>query len=88
MTHITAILVPDSSGPPNGMLGPLLHFDARCRCESGGRKLPFRGVAHGVDTLRGVVNTRLNPDLAVLTYHCRDCNTVVVLTLRDLGVCS
>ena len=67
--------------------GPGIRVEAECGC-SQRRSLPLRGVLHGIDTVRSMLNRRLNPDLAILSYRCGECKKIVYLTLRDLHLSS
>ena len=81
--------LPDFADTSNeaGDRGPGVRLNARCNC-SQRRGIPVRGVLHGIDTVRAMLNRRLNPDLVVLSYRCADCKQVVYMTLRDLHLAS
>ena len=61
-------------------LGPLLEFGVVQRGTS--HEVPLRGVSVGIDTVRSLVNGRLNPDLPLMTLRFK--GETYVLTLRDL----
>ena len=47
-----------------------------------GKPMPLRGVSHGVDTVRRVLEGKLHPDLPMYTMRHR--GQTYVLTLADL----
>jgi len=61
-------------------LGPLVEFDVHQRGTT--HQIPLRGVSYGVDTVRSLVNGRLNPDLPLVTLRFK--GETYVLTLKDL----
>lgn len=61
-------------------LGPLIEFGVVQRGTS--HQLPVRGVSVGVDTVRALINGRLNADLPIMTLKFK--GETYVLTLKDL----
>ena len=64
-------------------VGPTVPLEARCACPSV-RRLPVRLASDGLAELRRCLRGKLPPELPVMTYWCRYCKTVVILTARDL----
>ncbi len=65
---------------PNSMdaVGPLIPLEPVFE----GMPMPLRGVSHGVDTVRRVLEGKLHPDLPMYTMRHR--GQTYVLTLADL----
>jgi hypothetical protein len=63
--------------------GPAVPIRARCGC-GGARTLPVWLVSDTLVTLRQQLNGTLKPDDPVMTYRCRHCKQIVILTASEV----
>ncbi len=74
IVHAKTQLDPNSTD----VVGPLIRLEPVFE----GTPMPLRGVSHGVDTVRRVLEGKLHPDLPM--YTMRHKGQTYILTLSDL----
>lgn len=67
--------------------GPTVPIRTRCGC-GGSKTLPVWLVSETLVRLRHLLEGALAPDDPVMTYRCRKCKEIVVLTAADLYLAS
>ena len=67
--------------------GPTVPIRTRCGC-GGSKTLPVWLVSDTLVTLRRLLDGALDPDQPVMTYRCRVCKEIVVLTAADVYLVS
>lgn len=64
-------------------VGPAVPVRVRCPCKAK-RTLPFWWLAEALVEIRRVLDGRIPSDRPVASYHCKECDTVLLLTAEDL----